>query len=157
MVHDHFAILKVGPWLTFAFREAVFGLSFIEEEYLHDKKTVTLSRIKSTLEKTMLRKPEFWQKHYTGDIAMQFLARAYSYSDRVRYYWPEQAVQESLRRLFHNLKKDPPPLNLVSQYFTQQYWKIREKILGNDPEQIIYDCIRNVLKYYSRAAGMLKE
>jgi len=25
MVEDHFAILKVGPWLTFAFREAVFS------------------------------------------------------------------------------------------------------------------------------------
>ena len=30
MVEDHFAILKVGPWLTFAFREAVFALSAIE-------------------------------------------------------------------------------------------------------------------------------
>ncbi len=29
MVEDHFAILKVGPWLTFAFREAVFALSQI--------------------------------------------------------------------------------------------------------------------------------
>ncbi|HYA25855.1 MAG TPA: class II D-tagatose-bisphosphate aldolase, non-catalytic subunit, partial [Terriglobales bacterium] len=27
MVRDHFAILKVGPWLTFAFREAVFALA----------------------------------------------------------------------------------------------------------------------------------
>jgi D-tagatose-1,6-bisphosphate aldolase subunit GatZ/KbaZ len=27
MVEDHFAIQKVGPWLTFAFREAVFALS----------------------------------------------------------------------------------------------------------------------------------
>ena len=32
MVQDHFAILKVGPWLTFAFREAVLALSAIERE-----------------------------------------------------------------------------------------------------------------------------
>ena len=32
MVEDHFAILKVGPWLTFAFREAVLALSAIERE-----------------------------------------------------------------------------------------------------------------------------
>ncbi len=25
MVHDHFAILKVGPALTFAYREAIFA------------------------------------------------------------------------------------------------------------------------------------
>jgi len=34
MVRDHFAILKVGPWLTFAFREAVFALAAVEEEWL---------------------------------------------------------------------------------------------------------------------------
>ncbi len=32
LVEDHFAILKVGPWLTFAFREAVLALSAIERE-----------------------------------------------------------------------------------------------------------------------------
>ena len=156
MVRDHFAILKVGPWLTFAFREAVFGLSYVEEEFLQNKKTVTLSRIKRILEEVMLNNPQYWQKHYSGGTDQQVLARAYSYSDRVRYYWPEQAVQESLFRLVRNLKKYPPPLNLLSQYFPEQYWKIREKKLENDPDQIIYNCIRKVLTYYSRAAGMLK-
>ncbi len=154
MVSDHFAILKVGPWLTFAFREAVFGLAQLEDEYLRNKKTATLSCIKGILDETMLNKPKYWQKHYSGDKNKQALARAYSYSDRVRYYWPEQPVQESLRRLINNLKKDPPPLNLVSQYFPDQYWKIREQVLENDPLQLIYDCIQQVLKYYSRAAGM---
>ena len=32
LVEDHFAILKVGPELTFAFREAVFALEAIERE-----------------------------------------------------------------------------------------------------------------------------
>jgi D-tagatose-1,6-bisphosphate aldolase subunit GatZ/KbaZ len=32
MVEDHFAILKVGPELTFAFREALFALSAVEHE-----------------------------------------------------------------------------------------------------------------------------
>ncbi len=34
LVTDHFAILKVGPVLTYAYREAVFALSFIEDELL---------------------------------------------------------------------------------------------------------------------------
>src|SRR5262249_40081770 len=34
LVEDHFAILKVGPGLTFAFREAVFALAAIEQEWL---------------------------------------------------------------------------------------------------------------------------
>ena len=31
-MRDHFAILKVGPALTFAFREAVFALAMMENE-----------------------------------------------------------------------------------------------------------------------------
>jgi len=34
MVEDHFAILKVGPWLTYSFREAVFALEAIQNECL---------------------------------------------------------------------------------------------------------------------------
>jgi D-tagatose-1,6-bisphosphate aldolase subunit GatZ/KbaZ len=30
LVRDHFAVLKVGPQLTFALREALFALSYIE-------------------------------------------------------------------------------------------------------------------------------
>ena len=30
LVEDHFCILKVGPWLTFGYREALFSLSMIE-------------------------------------------------------------------------------------------------------------------------------
>jgi len=156
MVQDHFAILKVGPWLTFALREAVFGLSAMEEEYFRHKKTVTLSQIKKVLEDTMLSKPEYWQKHYHGDADEQAFARAFSYSDRVRYYWPEPGVQEFLNRLLHNLKNDPPPLNLVSQHFPDQYWKIRRQILQNDPVHIIHDCIRKVIKYYADATRMLR-
>ncbi len=34
LVRDHFAILKVGPRLTFAFREVVFALAMIENELI---------------------------------------------------------------------------------------------------------------------------
>ncbi len=34
LVRDGFAILKVGPWLTFAMREALFALEAIERELL---------------------------------------------------------------------------------------------------------------------------
>src|SRR5215831_8714045 len=50
LVEDHFAILKVGPWLTFAYREAVLALAEIEREWLDGKKT---SHIRETLEEVM--------------------------------------------------------------------------------------------------------
>ena len=34
LVRDHFAFLKVGPALTFAFREAVFALVHMENELI---------------------------------------------------------------------------------------------------------------------------
>ena len=45
MVEDNFAILKVGPWLTFAFREAVFALAKIEEELLKTYRNVKQSNV----------------------------------------------------------------------------------------------------------------
>ena len=40
MVEDHFAILKVGPWLTYALREAVFALADMEKEWFCRKKLI---------------------------------------------------------------------------------------------------------------------
>ena len=50
MVEDHFAILKVGPWLTFAYREVIFALSSIEREILGRKPKARLSRVREALE-----------------------------------------------------------------------------------------------------------
>jgi D-tagatose-1,6-bisphosphate aldolase subunit GatZ/KbaZ len=65
MVEDHFAILKVGPELTFAFREAVFALSAIEREMLRGK-AVRLSKVREALEAIMLRNPRYWRDYYHG-------------------------------------------------------------------------------------------
>jgi D-tagatose-1,6-bisphosphate aldolase subunit GatZ/KbaZ len=51
MVEDHFAILKVGPWLTFAFREAVLALSAIEREVLG--KSHRKSQVREALDAAM--------------------------------------------------------------------------------------------------------
>ena len=37
LVRNHFAILKVGPGLTFAYREAVFALAMMENELVSFK------------------------------------------------------------------------------------------------------------------------
>ena len=87
MVQDHFAILKVGPELTFAFREAIFALSSIECEILRAR-TRRISRVREALEAAMLRTPSYWRDYYQGDEDQLRFSRFYSYSDRCRYYWP---------------------------------------------------------------------
>ena len=88
LVEDHFAILKVGPGLTFAFREAVFALAQIEEAWLGRRGDVTLSRLPAVIDEVMVADPRYWLKYYPGAAAAQAFARQYSLSDRIRYYWP---------------------------------------------------------------------
>ena len=110
MVEDHFAILKVGPWLTFAFREAVFALSEIERELFAGRKGQNLSRVREALDQAMLREPAYWRSYYHGDESQLRLARAYSYSDRCRYYWHEAAVRAEIEKLLDNLTTHSMPL-----------------------------------------------
>jgi len=157
MVEDHFAILKVGPWLTFAFREAVFALGAIEREILAGKKNQRLSQVREALDQAMLHNPSHWLSYYHGDENRLRLSRAYSYSDRCRYYWHEPAVQAEIERLLGNLRTHSFPLPLVSQYLPQEYQAIREGLLEPQPEGIIRYHIQLVLRVYATACGMMEQ
>ena len=113
LVRDRFAILKVGPGLTFAFREAVFALAMIEEELI--KKDLR-SNIVQVLDDVMVRHPEHWKKYYRGNEAEQAFKRKYSLSDRARYYWVQPEVQKAFERLMNNLGRKVLPYSLLSQF-----------------------------------------
>jgi len=154
MVEDHFAILKVGPWLTFAYREAVFALSAIEQELLARKKEVRCSRVREALDATMLANPNYWKSYYHGDEDTVHLARAYSYSDRCRYYWHESSVQKEIQFLVNNLSALQVPLPLISQYLPFGYAAIRDGQIQSQPIQMIMHHIRRVLCVYAQACGV---
>ena len=156
MVEDHFAILKVGPWLTFAFREAVFALEMIEKELYSHNKTVNLSELTSTLVRIMKKNPSSWKKYYgsteTPDIERKL---KYSYSDRIRYYWSDKKIKESLQQLIYNLSAIKIPLTLISQYLPNQFKGLRENEIENKPIEIIYHKINEVLEiYYYATSGV---
>lgn len=155
MVQDHFAILKVGPWLTFAFREAVFALGAIERELLTGEKSQKLSRVREMLDQAMMREPAYWRSYYHGDESQLRLSRAYSYSDRCRYYWQDAAVRAEIECLLHNLESHSTPLTLVSQYLPQEYEAIRVGQIEAKPEATIRHHIRLVLRTYAAACGMV--
>ena len=153
MVHDHFAILKVGPWLTFAFREAVFALASVEQEWLGAKTGATLSQIREALEQAMLENPVYWQGYFRGSEAEQRLARKFSYSDRSRYYWPQPSVGAALDRLLANLSAYPAPLSLLHQYLPNQIDQVRCGSLAPKPLHLIHSKIQEVLGVYASACG----
>ncbi len=153
MVADHFAILKVGPALTYAFREAVFALALMEREWLQGRLDVSLSNIIDIVDYEMCQDRKYWESYYPGENWEQWFARKYSYSDRIRYYWPNIRVDESMRQLYANLERFKPPLTLISQYLPNQYKKIREGKIKNHPEDLIIDRIQEVLSIYRYACG----
>jgi D-tagatose-1,6-bisphosphate aldolase subunit GatZ/KbaZ len=99
----------------------------------------------------MLARPEHWRKYYHGDEAALRLARAYSFSDRSRYYWPVPEVQEALARLVANLLQRPAPLTLLSQHLPWALEAVRSGVLPNDPRALIRLRIREVTAAYAQA------
>ena len=155
MVEDGIAILKVGPALTFALREALFALSHIENELFHDNDQVELSNFIEVLEREMLENPANWIKHYHGDENKLRLSRKYSFSDRSRYYLPVKEVDEAINKLLSNLKLVNIPLVLLSQYMPVQYTKVRSGLLENDPESLVKDRVINCIDEYLYATNKL--
>ena len=151
---DHFAILKVGPALTFAFREAVFALEAIEREWLSGRNGLDRSCVRDVLEKVMLENPVYWKNYYRGDEPTLRLARQYSYSDRSRYYWPHPEVAAAFERLVHNLTTHAVPISLLSQYLPRQSEAVREGKLRNEPMQLIRHRILETIDPYAFACGL---
>jgi D-tagatose-1,6-bisphosphate aldolase subunit GatZ/KbaZ len=148
MARDHFAILKVGPALTFAFREALFALELVEKEWLSGKKNIPLSHLSEVVEDAMLENPVHWQKYYRGSEADQYFARHYSLSDRIRYYWAVPKVQVSIDQLIQNLSQDPPPLSLLNQFLPEQIPSLCTTESYFSPQDLILDKIKQVLLTY---------
>ena len=153
LVEDQFGILKVGPWVTFAFREAVFALAQIEQEWLAGQSGARLSEVRQVLEEVMLASPGSWKPYYHGDAAYQAFARKYSYSDRSRYYWPQPKLAAALDQLISNLTAHPASLTVLCQYLPRQYDAIRAGRLANDPRQLIRAKIMEVTGHYAAACG----
>ncbi len=148
LVEDHFAILKVGPAATFAFREAVFSLAMMEAEWLSRRRGVALSNIRRVLDNVMVDVTAYWERYYIGPEPRVQFARSYSFSDRLRYYWPDAEIQQALARLIANLERYPVPLTLLSQFLPVQYERVRMGRLDAAPRALIYDKIRSVLADY---------
>lgn len=148
LVEDHWAILKVGPALTFAMREALFALARIESELLARPSRSNLIEV---VERRMLADPTHWQGYYEGDPLVQRTARRYSYSDRLRYYWADPEIDSARETLLTNLDRTGIPLPLLSQFLPLQYDRIRAGHLEPSAQAVVIDRIRDALRPYALA------
>ncbi|WDR04751.1 class II D-tagatose-bisphosphate aldolase, non-catalytic subunit [Devosia rhodophyticola] len=144
LVSDGFGILKVGPWLTFAMREALYGLDAIRQAA-----TPNSPMLSTTMERLMLARPAYWQRHYAGSEAQLRLARHYSYSDRIRYYWDEVDAQRAVTDL---LSADYAiDETMISQYCGHIYDDVRASRTSSDPRSLVLASIGKVLSAYRLA------
>jgi D-tagatose-1,6-bisphosphate aldolase subunit GatZ/KbaZ len=148
LVEDGFAILKVGPALTFALREALDALAAIEALLVAPEQQ---SRLLETLEQTMISHPAAWQPYYAGDAKEQALLRRFSYSDRVRYYWHYPEIGTAVSRLISNLTETKVPESVLSLFLPAQYTRVRTGEIAGDPTSLIVDKIKDVLRVYAKA------
>ena len=148
LVRDGFAILKVGPALTFALREALAALSSIETELVEPGQC---SQLMGVLELVMLQDRRHWEHYYSGDERALRLQRRYSYSDRVRYYWTVPEVKEAVEKLMRNLRQRAIPETMLSALLPEEYREVRAGTVQPDPHSLIIHRIRQVLKPYAGA------
>ncbi len=149
LVEDGFAILKVGPWLTFALREALYGLDAIAEVLAPAPPEHGL---RAAMERLMEAEPGHWEKYYRGgseeDLRVQ---RHFSYSDRIRYYWPHPEARAAVDLLEARLAGRTIPETLVSQYLPRLYPDVAAGHLRAQSRELQLAAVRLVLGKYTAA------
>jgi D-tagatose-1,6-bisphosphate aldolase subunit GatZ/KbaZ len=146
LVRDHFAILKVGPGLTFALREVLWGLSDIASEL----KLMPDGSLKEAVLAQMRQDPRYWSAYYVNP-ARQHFDLQFSLSDRIRYYWAAPQVERACTQLLGQLAATAIPMTLISQYLPNQYAAIRTGQLKNNPRELVLHGVEQVLSHYDKA------
>jgi D-tagatose-1,6-bisphosphate aldolase subunit GatZ/KbaZ len=150
LVRSHFAILKVGPALTFALREALFALEGVEKELVDGSQRSGLSAV---VEAEMRAHPEQWQGHYSGTSERQRYLRRFSLSDRIRYYWTAPGVKRAVATLLANLDRTELPLPLISQFFPQHFEAVRSGTVAGNANALCEANVRAALLPYALAVS----
>lgn len=148
LVEDHFAILKVGPGLTFALREALWALDAIEREWLGEDRA---SGLRSIALERMTAEPRHWARYYHAEGAALRFDLQYSLSDRIRYYWPDPLIKAAQDQMFANLTDEPPPMALISQYLPSAHAAVRDAGEPLDPTALVVAHVAAALEAYRTA------
>ncbi len=142
LVSGHFAILKVGPELTFAYRQAVFAMAAIEDQLAISPR----SNIVAVIDQEMNSDDRNWRP-YVPAGAQQRALKLFGLSDRVRYYWPSAIIGNALALLQHNVNTASVPAGLIQQFasaecFAEPYLPLSQRIIDSKVGAV-------VLKYLS--------
>jgi len=148
LVRDGFAILKVGPGLTFALRQALYGLDRVAAALDRDWPEHSLI---NEMEKEMASDPRYWQSYYRDGPDQQRWLRHFSFSDRIRYYWPSPDAQKAVDQLLGYLSEKTIPEPLISEFLPTLYPRVAGGLLASQPRELCLEAIADVLAIYAAA------
>ena len=98
----------------------------------------------------MLESPGHWNSHYGGSAEEQRLQRHFSYSDRIRYYWPNEKAAAAVETLLARFEGDIPA-TLISQYLGRVYPAVVAKKVLPRARDLCIAAIDAALEPYSAA------
>ena len=146
LVGDGYPILKVGPGLTFAYREALYGLDLVAGELVPGYGDRPLAK---AMEALMTASPGYWSGYYHGDETALRLQRHFSYSDRIRYYWAQPEAAAAVARLLAALDGVKIPETVLHQYLP-----LIAPEEADSAESVLIAAVDLVLATYEDAAGV---
>jgi D-tagatose 6-phosphate 4-epimerase len=146
LVQDGFAILKVGPGLTFVMREALYALDSIAENLRPGRRSLV-----DVMEALMLERPSDWVSYYLGSELEQRVLRHFSYSDRIRYYWSLPEAQRAVEQLLELLEGEHGLKTIVSQYLPRLRQRVRSGKVNPQPRALVVESIKDLLRDYAAA------
>ena len=139
-----FAFQKVGPALTFAWREALYALDALRM----DAGWAVGPSLVEEMEAVMLATPEYWQGHYRGDSCDLRVERHFGLADRVRYYWPQERAQAAVTRLLGDLTGKTLPDPLLTQFFAAEEVDAARTLGGDLPKALAIVHVQSALRPY---------
>jgi D-tagatose-1,6-bisphosphate aldolase subunit GatZ/KbaZ len=69
----------------------------------------------------------------------------------VRYYWPDAQIESARVKLFENLRRNPPPISLISQHLPLALQALRQGTATRDPLSLAMAHVSAVLDDYHHA------
>lgn len=139
-----FAFQKVGPALTFAYRQAIYALDNLRQQ----ANWASTEPLFTVMERVMLADPGYWQGHYHGSSGDLRVERHFGLADRIRYYWPHTQAQAGVAAVLADLAGRTLPEPMLWQGFSAEVIARARKIGGDLPQALILAEIQAALLPY---------
>jgi D-tagatose-1,6-bisphosphate aldolase subunit GatZ/KbaZ len=139
-----FAFQKVGPALTFVYRQALYALDSLRQQ----AGWASTEPLCDVMERLMLAQPDNWQGHYQGGSGDLRVERHFGLADRIRYYWPQPAALAAVKAVLDDLQGRQLPAPLLAQAFGPSIIARAAQIAGPMPQALILASIQLALDPY---------